>query len=189
MKDRPQFTAKTRQEWRNWLKDNHAKSEGIWLVTYKKNSGISYLPYNDIVEEALCFGWIDSLPRKLDEQRTMLYVSPRKDQSNWSKANKDRVAKLLKQGLMTPPGIEKVNMAKVDGSWSFLDDVEALILPDDLLQALAQNPIAEKYFTAFPPSVKRGILEWIKNAKRFPTREKRISKTVELAAKNVRANF
>ena len=119
----------------------------------------------------------------------MLYVSPRKDQSNWSKANKDRVAKLLKQGLMTPPGIEKVNMAKVDGSWSFLYDVEALILPDDLLQALAQNPIAEKYFTAFPPSVKRGILEWIKNAKRFPTREKRISKTVELAAKNVRANF
>ena len=189
MKCDSRFTAETRQQWRNWLKSNHTQAEGIWLVTYKKNSEMPYLAYNEIVEEALCFGWIDSLPRKLDEQRTMLYISPRKPQSNWSKANKNRIAKLLQQGLMTPAGIEKVERAKADGSWSFLDDVEALILPDDLQQALTQNAIAEQYFTAFPPSVKRGILEWIKNAKRQETRNRRIAKTVELAAKNVRANF
>ncbi|MGL6342663.1 MAG: YdeI/OmpD-associated family protein [Waterburya sp.] len=189
MDDKPRFIAKTRQEWRSWLESNHSQSLGIWLVTYKKNSGMPYLPYNDIVEEALCFGWIDSLARKLDEQRTMLYVSPRKAKSNWSKANKERIAKLLEQGLMTPTGIAKVEQAKIDGSWSFLDDVEALILPDDLQQALADNHTAERYFTAFPPSVKRGILEWIKNAKQLPTRNKRIAKTVELAAQNLRVNF
>ncbi len=189
MKDKQRFTAKTRQEWRSWLADNYAQNEGIWLITSKKNSGMPYLSYNDIVEEALCFGWIDSLGRKLDERRTMLYCSPRKLKSNWSKANKDRVAKLLKLGLMTPAGIAKVERAKADGSWSFLDDVEALILPDDLKQALAKNPVAEQYFDAFPSSVKRGILEWIKNAKRETTRNKRITKTVALAAKNIRANF
>lgn len=119
----------------------------------------------------------------------MLYVSPRKVTSNWSKVNRERIAKLLEQGLMTPAGIAKVEQAKIDGSWSFLDDVEALILPDDLIQALADNPTAERYFTAFPPSVKRGILEWIKNAKQLPTRNKRIAKTVELAAQNLRVNF
>ena len=189
MDDKPRITIATRLEWRKWLSSNHTQTEGIWLVTYKKNSGMPYLPYNDVVEEALCFGWIDSLPRKLDEQRTMLYISPRKTASNWSKANKDRVTKLTEQGLMTAAGLAKVEQAKIDGSWSFLDDVEALILPEDLKQSLAQNPTAKKYFTAFPPSVKRGILEWIKNAKRQTTREKRVKQTVELAAQNIRANF
>ena len=148
-----------------------------------------YLSYNDIVEEALCFGWIDSLPRKLDQLRTMLYISPRKARSNWSKANKDRVVKLVKYDLMTPTGMAKIEQAKVDGSWFFLDDVEKSIVPNDLKQALAQNPTAQKHFNGFPSSVKRGILEWIKNAKKPATRAKRINKTVELAAQNIRANF
>ena len=189
MDKRKQFTAKTLEEWHHWLKDNHTQTEGIWLITYKKNSGMPYLGYNDIVEEALCFGWIDSVGRKLDARRTMLYLSPRKKGSNWSKANKDRVAKLLEQNRLQPAGIAKIERAKADGSWYFLDDVEALVVPEDLKQALFQNPPAEKYFTTFPPSVKRGILEWIKNAKRSPTRAKRISKTVELAAQNIRVNF
>lgn len=190
MMDRKEkFTAETRQDWRNWLAENHTLTEGIWLITYKKNSSMPYLSYNDIVEEAICFGWIDSVPRKLDDRRTMLYISPRKKGSNWSKANKDRVSKLLQQNLIHASGMTKIEQAKVDGSWTFLDDVEALILPEDLKQALAQNPLAQKYFMAFPPSVKRGILEWIKNAKRSPTRAKRIARTVELAAQNIRANF
>ena len=189
MDNRAKFVAETREEWRNWLAENHTQTEGIWLITYKKNSGMPYLSYDEIVEEAICFGWIDSVPRKLDEQRTMLYISPRKKKSNWSKVNKERVAKLLKQDLIHSSGMSKIEQAKTDGSWSFLDDVEALILPGDLEQALVKNPLAQKYFTAFPPSVKRGILEWIKNAKRSPTRNKRIQKTVELAAQNVRANF
>lgn len=189
MEKKPRFTARTREEWRKWLEDNHVKSTGVWLVTYKKNSGMPYLSYNEIVEEALCFGWIDSLPCRLDEQRTMLYISPRKNKSNWSKANKERIAKLIEQDLISATGIKKVEQAKADGSWSFLDDVEALILPDDLKKALANNLKAKEHFTAFPPSVKRSILEWIKNAKRQATRDKRIAKTVELAAKNIRANF
>ena len=189
MDNKAKFTAQTRQDWRNWLEENHTQTEGIWLVTYKKNSGMPYLSYDEIVEEAICFGWIDSVPRKLDEQRTMLYLSPRKKGSNWSKINKDRVAKLLDKGLIHASGMAKIEQAKIDGSWNFLDDVEALIIPEDLERALSQNPTAKEYFTAFPPSVKRGILEWIKNAKKPATRAKRINKTVELAAQNIRANF
>ncbi|NJL53076.1 MAG: hypothetical protein HC930_14395 [Hydrococcus sp. SU_1_0] len=147
------------------------------------------MPYNDVVEECLCFGWIDSLPRKLDQQRTMLYISPRKQNSNWSKANKDRVARLQTLGLLQPAGLAKIEQAKKDGSWYFLDDVEASILPDDLKLALTENEIALKNFAAFPPSAKRGILEWIKNAKRPETRIKRIQDTVTKAALNIKANY
>lgn len=179
---------KTRADLRKWLQVNHLQPKGVWLVTYKK-SHQDYLPYNDLVEECLCFGWIDSLPRKLDEQRTMLYISPRKQGSNWSKANKDRVERLQTLELIQQAGLEKIEQAKKDGSWYFLDDVEALILPDDLKLALAENEIALKNFAAFSPSAKRGILEWIKNAKRIETRVKRIQDTVIKAAINVKANY
>ena len=178
---------KTRSNLRAWLQANYHQNKGVWLVTYKKPHDY-YLPYNDIVEECLCFGWIDSLPRKLDEQKTMLYISPRKKGSNWSKANKDRVDRLQKAELLHQAGLQKIEQAKQDGSWSFLDDVEALILPDDLKLALSNNTIAQKNFAAFPPSSKRGILEWIKNAKRPETRAKRIQNTVAKAAKNIKAN-
>ena len=177
---------KTRSNLRAWLQANYHQNKGVWLVTYKKPHNY-YLPYNDIVEECLCFGWIDSLPRKLDEQKTMLYISPRKKGSNWSKANKDRVDRLQKAELLHQAGLQKIEQAKQDGSWSFLDDVEALILPDDLKLALSHNKIAQKNFAAFPPSSKRGILEWIKNAKRPETRAKRIQNTVAKAAKNIKA--
>ena len=156
---------KTRSNLREWLQVHYGQKSGIWLVTYKKNHKY-YLPYNDIVEECLCFGWVDSLPRKLDEQQTMLYISPRRKGSNWSKANKDRVEKLQQRGLIHKSGLAKIEQAQQDGSWSFLDDVEALILPDDLKHAFSKNQIAQKNFETFPPSSKRVILEWIKNAKR-----------------------
>lgn len=179
---------RTRSALRTWLLNNHLQTQGVWLVTYKKNSE-HYLPYSDIVKECLCFGWIDSLPRKLDENRTMLYLSPRRKGSNWSKVNKEYVAQLQQEGLLHPAGLEKIEEAKQDGSWSFLDDVEALILPEDLQLALAQNKAAYDYWEAFPPSAKKGILEWIKNAKKPETRAKRIRDTVDKAAKNVRANY
>ena len=179
---------KTRKELRNWLLENYARTTGVWLVTYKKSSSY-YLAYQDIVRECLCFGWIDSLPRKLDEARTMNYISPRKQGSSWSKVNKDYIAELQAAGLIHRAGLEKIEQAKQDSSWSFLDDVEALILPGDLKLAFDNNIVARSHWKKFPSSVKRGILEWIKNAKKPTTRAKRIADTVSKAAQNIRANY
>ena len=179
---------KTRSDLRKWLQAHYLQNQGVWLIKYKKSHKY-YLSYDDVVEECICFGWIDSLPRKLDEKRTMLYISPRKKGSNWSKANKERVKKLELAGLIQKAGLIKIEQAKKDGSWSFLDDVEALILPDDLKQAFSENQVAQKNFENFPPSSKRGILEWIKNAKRPETRAKRIQNTVQKATKGIRANY
>ncbi len=176
-------------ELRDWLRANHRQGESIWLVTYKKHVGDKYVAKDDIVDEVLCWGWIDSLPRKLDADRTMLRLSPRKRGSQWSKINKDKVARLEKQRRMRAPGRRKVEQAKADGSWSFLDDVEALVKPDDLVAALADHPGAAENFDAFPPSAQRGLLGWIKLAKTPATRSRRIAMTAEKAAQNVMANF
>ncbi len=177
-----------RSAWRRWLKAHHLTSTGVWLVSYKKGSGRARISYEDSVEEALCFGWIDSKGNKLDELRTMLWFSPRKVGSNWSRINKLRVARLEAAGLLSPEGIRKVKEAKKDGSWFALDEVDALVIPPDLSKALKVQPQAAKNFDAFPPSAKRGILEWILNAKRPATRAARIKGTAALAAKNLRAN-
>lgn len=179
---------KSRAEWRKWLEENQARKEGIWLISYKKDTGKPRFDYDESVEEALCFGWVDSKPAKLDDERSMLWFAPRKAKTNWSKLNKDRVEKLIKAGRMAPAGLAKVEAAKKDGSWNALDGVEALEIPPDLAKAFTKNKTAKEYFDAFPRSVKRGILEWILNAKRPETRAKRIEETVTLAEKNVRAN-
>ena len=172
---------------RGWKK-HHDRDDGIWLVTFKKHCGDKYVSSNDVIEEALCFGWIDSLPRKLDEDRTMLWLAPRKPGSGWSKLNKERVERLIAAGLMTPAGLEKVEAAVQDGSWNALDAIEALEIPPDLETVLAGYHSARDHFEAFPRSVKRGILEWIANAKRAETRAKRVDETARLAAQNIRAN-
>jgi uncharacterized protein YdeI (YjbR/CyaY-like superfamily) len=178
----------SRAEWRQWLAANHTRTEGIWLISYKKATGKPAVTYDESVEEALCFGWIDSKGNKLDDERSMLWFAPRKPRTGWSKPNKERVERLIQAGLMTPAGLAKIENAKADGSWSALDGVEALEIPPDLAAALAANPAAEQNFTAFPRSAKRGILEWIQNAKRPETRANRIAETVRLAAENIRAN-
>jgi uncharacterized protein YdeI (YjbR/CyaY-like superfamily) len=178
----------TRAAWREWLKENHTRAEGVWLISYKKASGKPPLGYEVSVEEALCYGWIDSKGNKLDEERTMLWFAPRKPKTGWSRPNKERVERLTAAGLMAPAGLAKVEAAKQDGSWNALDGVEALEIPDDLAQAFAENDTAWKYFEAFPRSVKRGILEWIAIAKKPETRAKRIEETVRLAGENIRAN-
>jgi uncharacterized protein YdeI (YjbR/CyaY-like superfamily) len=178
----------SRKQWRSWLSENFRQGQSIWLVVPKKHMGAAHVPYDDIVEEALCFGWVDSLVRKLNEDRSMLLVSPRKPSSNWSALNKARVEKLTAQGLMTPAGQEKIDLAKASGKWNALDDVETLSVPADLAKAIAAVKGAKASWDAFPPSARRGILEWIKNAKAPDTRAKRVNQTAELAGRNIRAN-
>ncbi|MEL6670196.1 MAG: YdeI/OmpD-associated family protein, partial [Bacteroidota bacterium] len=163
-------------------------TESVWLVKWKKNSGMPYFSYDEMVDELIAFGWVDSLPRKLDERQTMCRISPRNPKSNWSKVNKDRVERLLRKGRMHPAGLALVEQAKENGTWTFLDDVEQLIIPPDLESALSANKQAAFYFERFPKSSKRGILEWIKNAKRAPTRKSRIEETVNKATLNIKAN-
>lgn len=182
------FHAKTRKAWRSWLEKNHKKEKGVWLVMYRKESKVPYVNYNDAVEEALCFGWIDSIKKKRDDGSSVQFFSPRKAKSNWSKLNRERVSKLTKQGLMTPAGQAMIDLAKDTGSWTALEDIENIVIPPDLKKRFSRNVKALRNFDAFPPSSKKIILLWISNAKAPETRRKRIDETVALAKKNVRAN-
>jgi uncharacterized protein YdeI (YjbR/CyaY-like superfamily) len=182
------FQAESVGEWRAWLEQNHTRRQGIWLITYKKASGKPHLSYEESVQEALCFGWIDAKGNKLDEERTMLWFAPRKPRTGWSAPNKRRIEVLIADGRMAPAGLAKIEAAKQDGSWTALDAVEALEIPPDLRDALAANPTAQGYFDAFPRSAKRAILVWISQAKKAETRANRVAETVRLAAENVRAN-
>ena len=166
---------------RAWLKAHHGQDDSIWLVRFKKASP-HYLPYEEMVRQALCFGWIDSVPRKLDDARTMTLLTPRRQGSAWSGINKRHVETLEREGLLAAPGIAAIKRAKADGSWTFLDDVERLEKPADLLAAFGGTPGALKAYDAFPPSAKRGNLEWIKQAKTPQTRARRIAATVDGAA-------
>lgn len=179
---------KTRAEWRKWLEKNHTRTEGVWLITYKKATGKPRVEYEEAVEEALCFGWIDSKANKLDDQRSMLWMSPRKPGTGWSRPNKERIERLTAAGSIAPAGLAKIEAAKKDGSWEALDAVEALEIPPDLEKAFASYESAKTNFEAFPRSVKRAILEWISNAKKPETRAKRVEETARLAAENIRAN-
>ncbi|MBD2069207.1 YdeI/OmpD-associated family protein [Leptolyngbya sp. FACHB-671] len=179
---------KTRSEWRAWLEQHHTRDKGVWLISYKKATGKLRFDYEEAVEEALCFGWIDSKGNKLDEERSLLWFAPRKPGTGWSKLNKERVERLIAQNMMMPAGLAKVEAAKQDGSWNALDAIEALEIPPDLETALASYAEAKQNFEAFPRSVKRGILEWVAAAKRPETRTKRINETAQLAAQNLRAN-
>ncbi|MEL6750871.1 MAG: YdeI/OmpD-associated family protein [Pseudomonadota bacterium] len=170
---------------RAWLMANHGQSESIWLVRFKKASP-HYLAYEEMVRQALCFGWIDSVPRKLDDERTMTLLSPREAGSAWSGINKRHIADLESEGLIAAPGRAAVERAKMDGSWTFLDDVERLEKPADLLAAFRGTSGALDGYNAFPPSSQRGNLEWIKQAKTPETRARRIATTVGAAAKGKR---
>lgn len=178
----------TRDEWRAWLEANHTRAGGIWLVSYRKAAGKPRVEYEEAVEEALCFGWIDSKGGKVDDERTMLWMSPRKPGSGWSRPNKERVERLMAAGRMAPAGLEKIEAARRDGSWTALNAVEALEVPPDLERAFDAHPHARGHWEAFPRSAKRAILEWISNAKKPETRAARVEETARLANENVRAN-
>lgn len=176
-------------ELRVWLARNHSTSGSVWVVTWKKGSGYPYVSYDEIVDQCLCYGWVDSLPGKLDELRTKLRISPRNPKSNWSRVNKDRVRRLVQEELMTPAGLAVVEQARKNGAWDFLEDVERLEVPDDLRIEFEKHPDSRRFFDRFPPSSRRGILEWIKTAKTDATRRKRVAETAYKAAANRKANF
>lgn len=178
----------TRADWRAWLMAYHTRPTGVWLVSFKQHTKQPRVTYDEAVEEALCFGWVDSKPARLDEDRTMLWFAPRKAGSGWSRPNKERVTRAVAAGRMHPAGQAKIDAARADGSWDRLDAVEDLVIPADLHEALSRHDGATAYFAAFPRSVKRGILEWIVNARRAETRANRVEETARLAARNERAN-
>ncbi len=184
----PVFYARDTAAWRAWLEKNHATFKSIWLIIYRKESATPSVYYDEAVDEALCFGWIDSKPNKRDAESYYQFFSRRNPKSNWSRVNKAKVERLIREGRMAPAGLKMVDHAKSSGTWTALDEVENLVIPPDLEQAFAANPIARQHYDDFPRTVKRGILEWIFNARRPATRRKRIDETVRLAAENIRAN-
>jgi uncharacterized protein YdeI (YjbR/CyaY-like superfamily) len=183
----PLFQPRDRAEWRAWLEANHAISTGVWLVTWRSRSGKAPLPYEDQIEEALCFGWIDGTAGTVDEERGKLWYSPRKPGSGWAATNKARLERLIPSGRMAPAGLAVIERAKADGSWTILDAVERLEVPDDLAAALAASPPADANFAAFPPSARKQLLQWVAFAKRPETRAARIAEIVAKAARNERA--
>jgi uncharacterized protein YdeI (YjbR/CyaY-like superfamily) len=182
------FYAESKSAFRNWLIENHRTETNLWLIIYKKDSGTPSVTYDQAVDEAICFGWIDSTINKRDDESFLQYFAPRKPKSSWSRVNKLKVEKLISEGLMTESGLKMIELAKLTGTWSALDDVENLIYPSDLQEAFDENILAKEYFELFPRSVKRGILEWLMNAKQPETRLKRITEIVSKAERNERAN-
>jgi len=174
------------EEWHTWLSEHADQTSGIWVV-YPKGENARFSS-NDLVEEAICYGWIDSKPGKVDGTHTKLYFAPRNPKSNWSAVNKARVAKLEKEGRIAPRGKQMIEEAKRNGAWTALDEVSQLVIPHDLAEVLKVSTPADIYFEQFPASTKRGILEWIHNAKTPQTRQKRIVQTASLARDNLRAN-
>jgi uncharacterized protein YdeI (YjbR/CyaY-like superfamily) len=181
-------SAPTRKIWRNWMAKYHEKETSVWLIIFHKKSRQASVYYDEAVEEALCFGWVDSVSNSRNEESSYLYFAKRKPKSNWSKANKDRVEKLTKLGLIMPAGQAMIDLAKKMDTWTALEVVDQLTIPPDMQKLFDKNKTAEKNFLAFPASTRRGILEWILNAKRPETRQKRVEETVTLAAQNIRAN-
>jgi uncharacterized protein YdeI (YjbR/CyaY-like superfamily) len=181
MDEAPLVQCETRDEWRAWLEANHATLVSAWLVTWRNGSGHRVLAYEAAIEEALCFGWVDSTGGRVDEHRSKLYFAQRKTGSVWAATNKARVA-----ARMTPAGRAVIARAKADGSWTILDDAEAGIIPDDLAVALAADPPAAVNFAAFTPSARKMTVGWIAQAKRPETRASRIARTAACAARNER---
>jgi uncharacterized protein YdeI (YjbR/CyaY-like superfamily) len=177
----------SREQWRVWLAEYAATSPSIWLVTWRRPTGRPAPSYDDIVEEALCFGWIDSTARTFDDERSGLRMARRKSGSGWARSNKTRVERLERDGLLTDGGRAVIERAKADGSWTLLDEVENLVVPPDLEAELVALPGARDHFDAFPRGVRRAILAWIVQAKRPETRWRRVQETATLAERNERA--
>jgi len=186
MKDVENYCPYDKKDWRKWLELNHNKKEAVWLVFYKKKSPNYNLSWSESVDEALCFGWIDSIKKTINTEKYKQYFSKRKAKSNWSKINKDKVDYLTSENLMQEAGNKIIKIAKKNGSWSILDEVEALVIPEDLKRGFANYKGSMEYFDSQSKSVKKILLYWIVSAKRKETRQKRILEIVENASKNLR---
>lgn len=172
----------SRKDWRKWLERNHQTESSVWIISYTKKSNQPAVDWGELVDEALCFGWIDSTRKTVDETKFKQLFSKRKPNSTWSKVNKAKIKRLIAEGSMTKAGLDVVKRAKQNGSWNILNEVEKLIIPKDLEQAFAIHPGSKDYFLSLSKSVKKMLLQWIVLAKRPETREKRINEIAELAA-------
>lgn len=170
-------------EWRAWLEANHDTQPAVWLVFYKQNSGKPSVTWSEAVDQALCFGWVDSKVNRIDDERYKQYFTPRKPKSTWSKINKDKIEELTAAGLMREPGLRAIEIAKENGWWTILDGPEAGVVPEDLERELAAVDGAREGFDALSFSQRKAILTWLVMAVRPETRAKRIAKTVEAAAR------
>jgi uncharacterized protein YdeI (YjbR/CyaY-like superfamily) len=180
------FCPASPQHWREWLQAHHAEKQSVWLIYHKKKSATPSLTWSQAVDEALCFGWIDSRAQPLDDERYRQFFSRRKPGSAWSKINKAKVEQLTAAGLMTPAGLASIETAKQNGAWTLLDEVEELRIPADLAQPLAARPLAASYFERLSRTDKRNILQWLVLAKRPATRQKRLAEIVDAAAQQLK---
>lgn len=175
---------KNAKEWREWLHENHATSTGVCLIFYKVGSEFESMRWEEAVQVALCYGWIDSTVKKMDEERRRQLFSPRKNKSVWSKLNKTHIEKLLKENLIHESGLAKIEIAKQNGSWTSMDAAQDLIIPEDLKLAFEQNKIAYQNYQQFSPSYRKNYLYWLYQAKREETRNNRITQIINLCREN-----
>ena len=180
------FYPKSQTAWREWLEKNHCSKQAVWLVFYNKKSKNKSITWSDAVDEALCFGWIDSKKISIDKETSHQFFSKRKPKSTWSKINKNKVEKLIEQGLMTEAGFESIQTAKQNGSWTILDEVEELVIPTDLETELDKNPNSKDFFFSSSKSFKKIILYWLLSAKTVETRQKRLTEIIESAEQNLK---
>ncbi len=187
LEERPLLYFKNAAEWREWLHENHDKAKGVHLIFYRVSSEFESMRWEEAVQVAICYGWIDSTVRKLDDERRQQLFTPRKDKSVWSKLNKTYIEQLLKDNLMHESGLRKIETAKQNGSWESLDQVENHTIPDDLAQAFSKNKAAFDNYNNFSPSYRKSYLYWLNQAKREETRVARIAEIIRLCALNVKS--
>jgi uncharacterized protein YdeI (YjbR/CyaY-like superfamily) len=187
-KEMDTFYPTSQQAWRTWLQENHRSKQSVWLVCYKKKSNIPTITWSDAVDEAICFGWIDSKRITIDDDKFMQFFTKRKPNGTWSKVNKEKIKQLTDKGLMTEAGFECIENAKQNGSWTVLDEVEALIIPKDLELAFNNKIGSKEFFLGLSKSVRKSILQWVVLAKRVETRQKRINEIAEMASLNLKPN-
>jgi uncharacterized protein YdeI (YjbR/CyaY-like superfamily) len=176
----------TLRQWRDWLAEHHARGSGVWVVQWKRPTGRPAVGYEELVVEALAWGWIDSTNGTVDAERSRMWFAPRRPTSGWARPNKRRVERLIAEGRMQPAGQAAIDVARENGSWTLLDDVEDLVVPDDLAAELAAHPGARETWDAFPRTVRRATLVWLVEAKRDATRERRVREAAEATARGER---
>jgi uncharacterized protein YdeI (YjbR/CyaY-like superfamily) len=185
-----QIHFKDQQSFRNWLKENHDKSDGFWMLYYKKHTKKQNIKYSDALDEALCFGWIDSIIKRIDEDRYLRKFTPRKNTMNWSEINKVRALKLIDQERMTIAGLQKIDSYLKTGEIKWFDKSEEINYrnikntPDYISQALKENPPIWEHFKALSPGYRKDYIRWVTDAKREETREKRLNDLIERLKKN-----
>lgn len=187
MQKRPELYFKNDTEWREWLSQNHDQVDGAYLIFYRVTSEEPSMRWEEAVRVALCYGWIDSTVKKIDEEKRRQLFTPRKSKSVWSKVNKTHITELIELGLMHKSGLKIINNAKKDGTWATLDSVEDLSIPDDLQAAFEKNPIALSNYEAFSRSYRKSYLYWLVSAKRQETRDKRITEIIKLCEANIKS--